>query len=51
MLVYFLKNGKLWDNIKDKLTANKSIEKFKLSLIPEQFCENLPRTPPLTQGK
>ena len=44
ILVYFLKGGKLWDNLKEKGPALvKAVEKMKLNITPEIFCEGLPR--------
>jgi serine/threonine protein kinase len=44
ILAYFFLGGKLWENFKDKQnTMDKLIEKAKLHLTPELFCEKMPK--------
>lgn len=42
ILVYFFRKGKIFDS-KDKTVVLKAIEKAKLTLTPEIFCEGLPK--------
>lgn len=42
ILVYFFRKGKLFDT-KDKVVVMKAIEKAKMNLTPELFCEGLPK--------
>jgi hypothetical protein len=53
ILSFFFLGGKLWDNFKDKdkNSMDKLIEKAKLHLTPELFCEKMPSNDSLYQGK
>lgn len=53
ILAYFFLGGKLWDSFKDKdkNTMDKLIEKAKLHLTPELFCEKMPSRFSLIPGE